>query len=109
MALSDVRDVVTAAARLGDGAVPSGTYNLGSGSSMTIRSLAGLIQDSFERHTGTRPELEAPEPTEDPPEPYQVSVEKAAAHGLGAETPVAEAVDETVRFCIENKEAIRDG
>jgi UDP-glucose 4-epimerase len=109
VALSDVRASVTAAARAGDGAVPAGTYNLGSGSSITIRDLAGLVQDAFERHTGARPELHAPPADGEPPEPYEVSVEKAASVGLNARTPVAEAVDETVRFCLEHKEAIRDG
>ncbi len=106
MPLADVRAIVAAVSRLGDGAVPAGTYNLGSGSSMTIRDLAGLVQDAFERHTGTRPELQAPSPEGDPPAPYQVSVERAAEQGLRARTPVADAVDETVRFCIEHKEAL---
>jgi hypothetical protein len=33
-------------------------------------------------------------------------VERAAERGLRAETPVEEAVDETVEFCIEHREAL---
>jgi hypothetical protein len=73
---------------------------------MTIRELAALVQDAFEQRTGTRPELHAPEPDDGSPEPYHVSVERAAAHGLRAQTPIEEAVDETVMFCIEHKEAL---
>ena len=104
--LRDVRSIVAAACRDGDRSLPPGTYNLGSGRSMTVRELAELVQDSFERHTGARPELRAPEPGPDRPGPYQVSVERAATHGLRAESAVADAVDETVRFCIEHKEEL---
>ncbi len=107
--LRDVRKIVAAACHGGDDRLPPGTYNLGSGSPLTVRELAGLVQDAFERHTGTRPELHAPEPRDDRPEPYHVSVERAAAHGLRADAPVADAVDETVRFCIEHKEALAGG
>ncbi len=107
LALRDVRRIVTAACRADERAVPAGTYNLASGRSITIRDLVGLVQDSFERCTGTRPELDAPEPGADRPEPFHVSVGKAASQGLRVETPVAEAVEDTVRFCIEHKEALK--
>jgi UDP-glucose 4-epimerase len=106
IALSDVRASVSAACRLNPAVLPAGTYNLGSGQPLTIRGLAGLVQDSFERCTGTRPQLHAPEPSPERPEPYYVSVDRAASHGLKAETPVADAVEDTVRFCIEHKEAL---
>jgi nucleoside-diphosphate-sugar epimerase len=86
--------------------VPPDTYNLGSGKPMTIRQLAAMVQDAFERQTGTRPPLRAPEPEGQAPDPYFVSVDRAAAQGLRADTPIAEAVEETVRFCIEHKEAL---
>ena len=104
--LSDVRRIVTAASRSEQPGLPAGTYNLGSGTVMTIRDLAGVIQDAFARCTGERPELHAPDPEGPGPEPYHVSVERAAAHGQRADTPVADAVEETVRFCIEHKEAL---
>lgn len=105
VALRDVRAIVVAACRA-DGPLPPGTYNLGSGKPMTIRDLAGLIQDAFERVTGIRPELTAPEPGPNRPDPYFVSVERTARRGVTADTPVADAVEETVRFCIEHKEAL---
>ena len=106
VALADVHAVVAAACRFDPPALPPGTYNLGSGTPMTVRALAGLIQDAFERQTGVRPELVAPAPEGRPPRPYTVSVERLAAHGIHAETPVQQAVEETVRFCIEHKEAL---
>ena len=106
VALADVRSIVAASCRSEGPTVAPGTYNLGSGRPMTIRDLAGLVQDAFERHTGEWPELRAPDPEGDDPEPYYVSVERAAAQGLRADTPVADAVEETVRFCIEHKEEL---
>ena len=106
VALRDVRAIVAEACRTEEPAVEAGTYNLGSGRSMTIRDLARLVQDAFERRTGRRPELEAPVPGEERPGPYRVAVERAAAQGLRAATPVAQAVDETVEFCLANKEAL---
>jgi UDP-glucose 4-epimerase len=107
VALRDVRAAIVAACRFEDAVLPAGRYNLGSGKPTTVRALAELIQDVFERRTGARPELHAPEPGAERPRPYHVSVERLASHGLRAETPLEEAVDETVRFCIEHKEALR--
>jgi UDP-glucose 4-epimerase len=107
VALRDVRSVIAAACRFEDPVLPAGRYNLGSGRPTTVRQLAELIQDAFERCTGERPELQAPEPGPDRPRPYHVSVERLASHGLRAATPLEEAVEETVRFCIEHKEALR--
>ena len=73
---------------------------------MTVRSLAELVQAAFERRTGERPELRAPEPEPSRPQPYRVSVERAAQQGLRAETPLEEAVEETVDFCIEHRDAL---
>jgi UDP-glucose 4-epimerase len=104
--LRDVHAAVAAACRFDPPVLPGGTYNLGTGKPMTVRSLAGLIQATFERCTGRRPELVAPEPEGRSPRPYRVSVERLAAHGIRAETPVAQAVEETVRFCIEHRDAL---
>jgi UDP-glucose 4-epimerase len=106
VALSDVRAIVAAASRCEEPIVPPGRYNLGSGTPTTVRRLAELVQDAFERCTGTRPELHAPEPGPSRPDPYHVSVERLAAHGLRAETPLEVAVEETVRFCIEHRDAL---
>jgi hypothetical protein len=66
-----------------------------------------MVQDAFERATGQRPELTAPAPGPARPEPYHVSVDAMRRAGLGAETALEDAVAETVRFCLEHKEALR--
>lgn len=108
IALPDVHAAVSAACGLGGSALVPGTYNLGSGTTMTVRDLAGLVQDAFERVTGTRPELSAPalEPEAERPQPYAVSVERAAGQGFRATMAVAEAVEDTVRFCVEHRDAL---
>lgn len=105
--LADVCRIVGAAART-DGAtsLPAGTYNLGSGSPVTIRDVAGLVQDAFEHRTGARPPLRAPDPPATRPDPYHVSVERLAAHGLSASTPLEEAVDETAGFCLDHRDRL---
>jgi hypothetical protein len=35
-----------------------------------------------------------------------VSVERGAAHGLGVDVPLSDAVAETVRFCLDHKEEL---
>ncbi len=106
VALSDVcRALATATEPAGQ--LPSGTYNLASGHPLTVRDLAAMIQASFERHTGTRPELRAPEPYGERPGPYHVSVSRAAERGLRLSEPLQDAVDETVRFCLEHRDRLR--
>jgi UDP-glucose 4-epimerase len=83
-------------------ALPPGTFNLGSGRPMRIRELARVIQDAFERRTGHRPELRAPEARGQSPEPYYVSVERAARHGVVLDGRLEDAVEETVDFCLEH-------
>jgi UDP-glucose 4-epimerase len=104
--LSAVCEAIATASRETEPVLPPGTYNLGSGRPRTVRDLAHMIQDSFERETGERPELKAPAPDGDPPLPYHVSVERAAGHGLRLETPLEEAVAETVRFCLAHREEL---
>jgi hypothetical protein len=65
-----------------------------------------MIQDAFERATGERPELRAPDPEPEHPEPYHVAVDALRRHGLASETPLENAVDETVRFCLDHKEEL---
>lgn len=89
------------------GQLPAGTYNIASGSPMTVRALAELVQASFVEQTGRRPPLDAPEPEADPPGPYRVSTVRAAAAGLRLISPVAGAVAETVRFCLDRREELR--
>lgn len=106
IALSDVGAILTAASRIDEPVVPPGTYNMGSGTPVTIRTLAEMIQDAFERCSGRRPELHAPEPGPERPAPYRVCVQRAAEHGLRATRPLEAAVEETVRFCLEHREEL---
>lgn len=100
-------DVCTAIATTCEaGRVAPGTYNLGSGTPTTVRALAGMVQDAFEQQTGERPELRAPEPDGEPPDPYWVSVERAGAQGLRLQTPLEDAIAETVGFCLEHRERL---
>ena len=107
VALSWVLSAISAAAGLGETALPPGRYNLASGQPVMVRTVAAMIQDAFEQQTGSRPPLEAPEPEPDPPGPYYVSTARASAHGLGSPPPLTEAVAETVRFCLEHSEQLR--
>jgi UDP-glucose 4-epimerase len=107
IAVEDVCSIIGHATASGPQRLPAGTYNLGSGRPSTIRHLAGLVQDSFERRTGLRPPLFAPEPETTRPKPYEVSVDRIRRHGLEPSTPLVAAVDETVQFCIEHKEELR--
>lgn len=104
VALRDVCDGITSACRAVDPILRPGTYNLGSGHPTTVRGLAGMIQSAFEQETGTRPELVAPPPDGDAPEPYRVSVELAARDGLSLHGRLEDAVQETVRFCLDYRE-----
>lgn len=102
---------LTDACRLAEGAlspaVDPGVYNLAAGSSATVRSLAELIQDRVEQTCGWRPVLEAPDPTGAPEAPYVLSTERLSAHGLRAETPLKDAVDEIIDHCARHEGALR--
>ena len=93
-------DVVRAVLASTDpGQVPSGTYNLVSGRSTTVRDLATLVQDRHEAATGHRPRLVAPEPTGPGPAPYHLDPARLARHGLRADQPLVESVDEILELC----------
>lgn len=80
-------------------ALPAGTYNLGSGEPMTIRDLARLVQDSWQRRAGWRPALIAPDPPAAIEPPSPVSVRRLAEFGFAPQTPVIDALDETIACC----------
>ncbi len=89
------------------GVIEPGTYNLGTGRPITVRALAQMIQDAFERLTGHCPELHAPDPEGMAPEPYHVSVDRAASQGLVLDAALEAAVLETARFCLDHREELR--
>jgi UDP-glucose 4-epimerase len=95
--LSDVVDVVMAAAD--PERIPPGTYNLGSGTPMTVRQLAALVIENAERSGVGTLELTAPEGRAEPPAPYTVDVSKLATAGLSAATSMSDAIAATLAFC----------
>ncbi len=108
VSLADVCAAIGAACGVGEPALAAGIYNLGSGTPRTVLELVGLLQDAFERRTGRRPPLDAPAP---PPEderdgPYHVSVRRLGEHGVVAGAALADAVDETVAFCLAHREEL---
>lgn len=104
VALGDVARIIAACA--GDEDVTPGTYNLGSGVSHTILELAALVQSALERHTGVRPVLDVPAAPTRRPDPYTLSVDRLTERGLRATTPLGDAVDELVEFCLEHREEL---
>ncbi|HEY3728276.1 MAG TPA: SDR family oxidoreductase [Solirubrobacteraceae bacterium] len=107
VSLRDVCATIAAACGAsGDSRLPPGTYNLGSGRPATVLALARLIQEAFAAQTGARPALEVPAAPPTPPRPYRVSVDRLAAHGVEMGLSLREAVDETVRFCLQHREEL---
>lgn len=102
--LDDVCQVIWAATD--PARVAPGVYNLASGQSRTIRSVAELVQDTFERLTGTRPTLSAPRPDGPTPPAYRVSVDRLAALGQRPSTPAAASIEGLARFCLDHKDVL---
>jgi UDP-glucose 4-epimerase len=102
-----LRDVEQAVSRLlGRPSFPAGIFNLGSGTSFTIRGLAALVQDSIEGFGQPRPELSAPLPPSNAPGPYRVDIGALERLGLAGHTPLRTAIDETVRFCLDHRASL---
>lgn len=99
VALDDVAQLALAAAA--PDRLPAGTYNLGSGSSRTIRQLAQLVIDEAAKRGLGELELRAPSGRTQPPSPYTVSVDALARHGLAAQVSLEQAVAETLAFCAD--------
>jgi UDP-glucose 4-epimerase len=104
VALADACRILTGC--LDPGSLPSGTYNLSSGVSHTIRQLVGLVQDAVVAEGAPRPPLHAPDPPASLPQPYHVPAGRLAAAGWQAEVPLAQAVAETVRFCFDHRDQL---
>ncbi|CAN5529132.1 NAD-dependent epimerase/dehydratase family protein [soil metagenome] len=86
--------------------VPAGTYNLGSGTVVTVRALAEIIQERFTAITGKRPDLHAPAPDGPGDEPFRVAVDRLAGHGWAPQVPLADAVDELIHFCLKHEDVL---
>ncbi|HEU5152431.1 MAG TPA: SDR family oxidoreductase, partial [Iamia sp.] len=80
------------------GAVPAGTYNLGSGTTTRVLDLAHLVAEAAHEVLGRRPDVVAP-PHEGPePEPFRVAVEKLAAHVAPPDPDLRPALVGTLRL-----------
>jgi UDP-glucose 4-epimerase len=104
VALADACRILTGC--LAPGSLPSGTYNLASGHSHTIRDLAALVQEAMVAEGRPRPALYAPDPPARRPEPYHVSAARLRAAGWEPTVPLPEAVAETVRFCLQHQDRL---
>lgn len=107
VAVADVCRILATA--IEPGALAGGTFNLGTSSPLTILQLAELVQDAAERLTGTRPPLHVPPSEREAIEPYVISTDRLRARGLGAEVQIGDAISETLRFCLEQKDALERG
>jgi UDP-glucose 4-epimerase len=105
VALGDVCRAVAAACD--PAAVPAGTYNLGSGTTASVREMADLVAGTWADVTGRRPGVVAPATSEAAPPTYQVDVSRLAALGIRLDTPIAAAVEEVVRFCASHRDELR--
>jgi UDP-glucose 4-epimerase len=104
VALEDVCRVLTTA--LDPNRVPAGTYNFASARALTIRELAEMVQGAAERLVGDRPPLQTLTPKGDAVPRYVVHADALEALGLRAEVPLQQAVDETVRFCLDHRDEL---
>ncbi|HUC05881.1 MAG TPA: NAD(P)-dependent oxidoreductase [Acidimicrobiales bacterium] len=104
VALVDVEDIVCA--MVAD-APPPGVYNLAAGRSITVRSLAGLIADTFVTLGLPRPNLVAPPRPDERPEAYTIDISKLAGIGFAPATPLHQAIAETISFCVDHQSELR--
>lgn len=102
-----LQDLCRAAVRCFDtAAVPAGTYNLGAGEPVTIRSVASVVVDVAKDLTGMEIALEAPDPPADPQGPYFVSVTRLAHLGVRPCQSLRAGIDELLRFCLAHRDEL---
>jgi UDP-glucose 4-epimerase len=89
--------------------VPAGTYNLASGTPMTVLALAEQIAGAFERHGSTRPPIVlGDEPAVAHRAADAIDVSRLARAGLAPpDGGLAAGIDELVAFCLEHEEELR--
>ncbi|HEX7134480.1 MAG TPA: NAD(P)-dependent oxidoreductase [Iamia sp.] len=100
-ALRDFVDLGEACRVIGEaaaGAVPRGTYNLGSGATTSILELAQDVAGAAEEVLGRRPAIEPQPAVGDPPPPFRVSIEKLAAHVAPPDPDLHRALVGTLRL-----------
>jgi UDP-glucose 4-epimerase len=96
--MSDVTDVLLAAA---DGRIPPGTFNLGSGTPITILQLAEMVAGAAARAGLARPAVipGTAGPTEQS-EPFHLSVAAIARAGFATKGDLARELQDTIAFCL---------
>jgi UDP-glucose 4-epimerase len=102
VALDDVESAVAALVATDH----TGTFNVASGTSITIRQLAVDVQRSFERVAGLDLPLHMPPVGEEHPPAYRVDNASLASLGLFTPTTRDDALDEVVRYCLEHRDAL---
>jgi UDP-glucose 4-epimerase len=102
-----LRDVESVVASLTHRSFNGGVYNLGSGVSVTVRSLAELIAERFVHFDELRPELIAPALPAEVPGPYRVDVSRLRELDIVVNERLVDAVDETVQFCLAHRSDLR--
>lgn len=88
-----------------DGPEPD-TYNLASGDSRSIRSIAEDVSAVAAGILGAALPIIAAPASGSPPAPYTVSTGKLAAAGVRVRESVADAIRETLLFCIARKDEL---
>jgi UDP-glucose 4-epimerase len=94
----DLGDACRSLAAAAAGAVPPGTYNLGSGRSRTVLELARSLADEAGRD-GVRPDVVAPGHDGPLPPEVRVEVERLAAHVPPPEVPLEASLRELLDLC----------
>jgi nucleoside-diphosphate-sugar epimerase len=84
----------------------TGTLNVASGTSITIRRLALDIQRSFERVAGLDLPLQMPPGGQEHSEAYRVDNAALTSLDLFTPTPRDEALDSVVRYCLEHRDVL---
>jgi UDP-glucose 4-epimerase len=100
--LHDVESAVAALLK----APTTGTFNVASGTSITIRQLAVEVQCSFERVAGLALPLHMPPADEEQPPAYRVDNSALASLDLFAPTTRDEALDDVVRYCLAHRDEL---
>lgn len=87
--------------------VARGTYNLASSSLLTVLALAEMVAEVTLELTGRLPGLATPNGRAAAGPPCRVSTDELDHLGVRAGRSVRSGVEDTMRFCLGNLEAIR--
>lgn len=105
VSLSEVCRVIGYAA---EGGVAAGTYNVGSGRSISVRQLASELGEIASTKLGREVPLMAPPAPPAPPPAYTVSVDKIRSQGVSVGQSIEGDLRESLEMCLSMKEEIPD-